>query len=162
MRHNGDLFLAGRDARIGESGCVFLLSRASLNRNGRAARVRRLKILRIASSDAPCRSDVQVRHHVDLLLALGGNGERRDAHVELCAESGDDRGEFGVLRFSSIQTHDLGERLVNVNVIANGSLSIGIHVFGRCISGRSSVTQGAPLLNVIRNERCNLVDSRDR
>ena len=66
-----------------------------------------------------------------------------------------------MLRFSGVQTHDLGERLVNVNVIANGSLSISIHVFGRRISGRGSVTQSAPLLNAVGNECCNLVDSWD-
>ena len=67
-----------------------------------------------------------------------------------------------MLRFSGIQTHDLGERLIDVDVIADGSLPIGVHVFGRRVSGRGSITQGAPLLDVVRNECCNLVDGRDR
>ena len=66
-----------------------------------------------------------------------------------------------MLCFSGIQAHDLGERFVDVNVVADGGLSIGIHVFGGRISGRGSVAQGAPLLEVIGNKSCNLVNGRD-
>ena len=67
-----------------------------------------------------------------------------------------------MLCFSGVQAHNLGERLIDVDVIADGGLPIGIHVLCGRISGRCSVTQGTPLLDVFGNKCCNLIDGRDR
>ena len=162
MGHDSDLALSCCDAFVREGGGVFLLGCSSLNGNRRPARIAGVEVLRVAGSDAPCGSNVEVGHHVDLLFPIGCDGERRNADIKLGPEGGDDRWELGVLSLPATEAHDLRERLIDIDVVADRRLPVGVHELCRGITGRGSIAQGAPLFDIVWDQCCDLVDCGDR
>ena len=122
MRHDGDLFLAVGDALVRQLGRVVFLRGTGLHADRLATGVGRIKVLRVARSDAVRGAHLDVGNQVCLLLALGGNREGRDADVELGAQCRDDRRELRVAGRSLTEAHDLGQRLVDVDVVSLRSL----------------------------------------
>ena len=87
------------------------------------------------------------------MLSLRGDREGGEADIELRAKGGDNRGEFGVMRAALLEAHHLGQCLVDVDVVADGGLSVGGHVLGRSVTRRSAVAQCSPFLDILRNQR---------
>ena len=161
MRHDRDLVLAVGNALLRQlSGVVFLRS-AGLNADCLATRVGRIEVLRVASSDAVGGAHLNVGDEVCLLLALGGDREGGDAHVKLRAQRRNDGRELGVVRGSLVQTHDLGERLVDIDVVSLRGLRIVTEELRGCVVGGGAVAQCATLLDLVGNQGGDFVDGRD-
>ena len=139
VRHDGDLLLSVSFALLRQLFRIGFLCGACLDGDGRAAGVGGVEVLRVAGRDAPCGSHIQVGDHVDLLLSLRGDREGGEADIELRAKGGDNRGEFGMMRAALLEAHHLGQCLVDVDVVADGGLSVGGHVLGRSVTRRSAV-----------------------
>ena len=161
MRHDRDLVLAVGYALIRQFGRVVFLRSAGLHTDRLTARIGRIEVLRVASSDAVGGAHLNVGDEVCLLLAFGGDREGGDTHVELCAQRRNDGRELSVVRGSIVQTHDLGERLVDVHIVALRGLRIVTEELRGRIVGGGAVTQRASLLDLVGNEGGDFVDGRD-
>src|SRR4051812_2396783 len=102
---------------------VLELRRTLLHRDGLAARVVGVDALRVALRGRPQGAGIEVADHVDLLLALVVDGERRDADVVLAAlDTGDDGVETGRLPLDR-DTELLRHRVEQVDVHADHGLA---------------------------------------
>ena len=66
-----------------------------------------------------------------------------------------------MVRGSLVQTHDLGERLVDVHIVALRGLRIVTEELRGRIVGGGAVTQRASLLDLVGNQGSDFVDGRD-
>ena len=60
------------------------------------------------------------------------------------------------------KAHDLGKCPIDVDVVADGRLTIARHVLGRRVSGGRSVAQRSPRLNLFGNKRRDLLNGGNR
>jgi len=124
--------LAGVGALLAARVEVGDLNGALLDADVEAARVVEIDLLRVALGHDPLGARGVVAHHVDLLLAVGIDGEARDANVELAtADAEDDRVEASRLPLDR-DAELLGHRVEQVDVKARGGLAVG----GEELAGR--------------------------
>src|SRR5215213_9571178 len=128
-----------------------------------AAGVVGLDPARVALLGAPLGTGVEVADHVDLLLALVVDGERRDTHLVLAGlEARDDRVEHGRLVFGL--EAELGrDGVEQVDVEADDRLAVGVQELVRRIGRVGPDQELAVGLDRVRHLRgeC-LVDRRGR
>ena len=148
MRHDRDLVQAVGHALCRQFGRIVFLRGSGLDADGGSARVSRVEVLGVARGDTEGGTDLDVGNHVGLCFTLGSDRKGGNAHVELGAQRGNNRGELRVVCGAVVQTHHLSERLVDIHVVALRGLQIVGQELCRRVVGRGAIAQDASCLDL--------------